>query len=77
MAGLSREGITIRWMVVVGLEVIEAMSLLCTEENGDSLVGMSGMNSIEEREGCTRRFVRSNAWQNADGFPTWLCSMLA
>lgn len=81
MAGLSREGITMRWIVFGGLEAIAVCSRLCIEIYGDSLEGMTGMKSIDERDGWVRRLVRSNAWQNAScvvaGPPsvgTWLLS---
>lgn len=59
--GLSRDGMTIRWIVLAALDVIAVWSRLRMARNGDSFEGISGMKVIFVIDGWVRRFVRSKA----------------
>jgi hypothetical protein len=61
MVGLSKDGMTMRWMVFEGLEPIVVWSCFRIAANGDSLEGTSGIKDMLVMAGWVRRFVRSKA----------------
>lgn len=61
IAGLSKAGTTIRWMVFGGLEDMADWRRLSIAKNRGSLDGAMGMKFMVEMEGWVRRFVRSKA----------------
>jgi hypothetical protein len=59
--GLSKEGMTMRWMVFGGLEAIAVWSRLRIAGKGESLLGVKGINVMLVMEGWASRLVRSKA----------------
>lgn len=61
IVGLSKDGMTTRWTVLAGLDVIAVWSRLRMARNGDSFECMRGMKDMFVIDGWVRRFVRSKA----------------
>ena len=67
MVGLSREGMTMRWMVLGVADSMAVWSCFRIGTKGESREGLTGMKDRLVMDGWVRRFVRSKAWQKAGG----------